>query len=202
MKRSPKPDTLANQIVAGGGSEPRAENDGDGATPGGRADWPEPCGDFDIRIDRDGRWFYHGSPINRMALVKLFASVLRRDADGAYWLVTPVEAVRVRVDETPFTAVALSATGTGRTQVLTVRTNLDESVTIDAEHGIRLAAPDAEGARVPYVNVRDGLEARVLRSVYYDLIALGVDAAQENDQIYGVWSAGCFFPLGTTNENH
>lgn len=201
MKRSPKPDALANQIVASEPPEAGVEGVEGGAEPGAQADWPAPCGDFDIRIARDGRWFYHGSPINRIALVKLFASVLRRDADGAYWLVTPAEAVRVRVDDVPFTVVALSATGTGRAQVLTVRTNLDESVIIDAEHGIRVAAPDVEGARIPHIRIRDGLEARVLRAVYYDLIARGVDAAQGNDQIYGVWSAGRFFPLGTINDN-
>src|SRR5262245_38316988 len=97
------------------------------------------CGDIDIRIGRDGTWFYHGSPIGRKPLVKLFASVLRREDDGDYWLVTPAERGRIKVDDVPFTAVEVNAAGSGTAQTLTFRTNLDDEVAADSDHAIRVA---------------------------------------------------------------
>src|SRR5215510_380036 len=129
------------------------------------------CGEIDIRIGRDGTWFYHGSPIGRKPLVKLFASVLRREGDD-YWLVTPAERGRINVDDVPFTAVEVNATGSGRSQSLIFRTNLDDDVTADARHPIRVASVPDSGEPRPYILVRDHLEARILRPVFYELVEL------------------------------
>lgn len=158
---------------------------------------PEPlCGDFDIRIARDGSWLYRGSPIGRKELVKLFASVLRRDPAGDYWLVTPVERGRIRVDDAPFTAVELTVEGEGREQSLIFRTNIDEIVTADRDHPIRVSYHGAAGEPAPYVLARPGLEALIVRPVYYQLVELGVEGVSGGESLFGVWSGGAFFPLG------
>lgn len=159
---------------------------------------PEPCGDLDMRIARDGTWFYHGSPIGRKPLVKLFASVLSRDEDGAYWLITPAEKGRIEVEDAPFLAVEVDAVGTGRAQSLRVRTNLDDEVTVDADHPIRVSHRAGTGEPSPYVLVRDRLEALIARPVFYQLVELGVEEVIDGDRLYGVWSEGCFFQLGKT----
>ncbi|MGE5477048.1 MAG: DUF1285 domain-containing protein, partial [Bacteroidales bacterium] len=128
------------------------------------------CGDLGLRIDRNGRWFYHGSPINRKEMVCLFASVLRRHQDGTYWLVTPEEMGTIQVDDVPFLAVEMFSCGCGREKVVSFRTNMDELVTVDADHGLRIAICPESGEPLPYVHVRDGLEARLTRSVYYELV--------------------------------
>ena len=161
---------------------------------------PVLCGDLDMRIARDGTWFYHGSPIGRKPLVKLFASVLGRDDDGAYWLTTPAERGRIDVDDAPFVAVEVDAVGDGRAQSLRFRTNLDDMVTSDADHPIRVSHNVETGEPSPYVLVRDRLEALIARSVYYQLVDLGVEEATDGVRLYGVWSEGCFFPLGTTTD--
>ena len=154
------------------------------------------CGDIDIRIGRDGTWFYHGSPIGRKPLVKLFASVLRRDSNGDYWLVTPVERGRIKVDDVPFTAVEVNAAGSGPSQTLTFRTNLDDEITADALHPIRVTLdPDSQEPR-PYILVREGMEALILRPVFYELVERAELRRGSDDEEYGVWSRGRFFPLG------
>ena len=150
------------------------------------------CGDLDMRIARDGTWYYHGSPIGRKRLVALFASVLRREADSEYYLVTPVEKGRVAVDDAPFVAVEVSVEGAGEDQLLEFRTNLDEVVTAGPGHPIRVAHNQLTGEPAPYVLVRDELEALIARPVYYQLVELGV----EHGASYGVWSGGVFFALG------
>src|SRR4051812_24678800 len=130
------------------------------------------CGDFDMRIARDGTWFYRGSPIGRKPLVKLFSTVLRRE-NGEFWLVTPVERGRILVDDTPFVAVEVDAVGDGPERRLTFRTNVDDIVTADEEHPIRVDHDPASGAPSPYITVRKGLEARILRPVYYHLVEMG-----------------------------
>ncbi|TXH37339.1 MAG: DUF1285 domain-containing protein [Rhodospirillaceae bacterium] len=155
------------------------------------------CGDLDMRIARDGTWFYRGSPIARKPLVKLFSTVLRREDDGAYWLVTPAERGRVQVDDAPFTAVELMASGNGQEQVLSFRTNVDDVVTVDARHPIRVDYVTGEGEPSPYVAVRDGLDALILRSVFYHLVELGEARRMNESEVFGVWSKGDFFPLGT-----
>lgn len=168
-----------------------------GRTPSlGESSPPGPylCGDIDIRIGRDGTWFYHGSPIGRKPLIKLFASVLKRDEAGDYWLETPVERARIRVDDAPFVAVAMNVEGNGRDQRLSFRTNLDDEVTAGAAHPIRVSLDASTAEPSPYVGVRSGLEALISRAVFYDLVAL----AEEDPRSYmlGVWSGGMFFPLG------
>ena len=153
------------------------------------------CGEIDIRIGRDGTWFYHGSPIGRKPLVKLFASVLRREGDD-YWLVTPAERGRIKVDDVPFTAVEVNATGSGRSQSLIFRTNLDDDVTADAQHPIRVASVPDSGEPRPYILVRDHLEARILRPVFYELVELARMHRIGDEEVYGVWSREQFFPLG------
>jgi len=159
------------------------------------------CGDIDIRIDRDGTWYYHGSPIGRKRLVKLFASVLKREPDGQYVLETPVEKGRIQVDDVPFVAVELSATGASEELELTLRTNIDEFVSVGPENPIRIAIDPDTGHPLPYVHVRDGLEARIARPVYYELVELGMERRRGKDHLYGVWSGGEFFVLGALSEH-
>ncbi len=151
----------------------------------------EPC-DYDIRIAADGTWFYQGTPIHRLSLVKLFATVLSRDADGVYWLKTPAEQGRIIVDDAPFTAVELTIEpGGGDAVVLRFRTNLDAEVEAGPDHPLRVAFDAETGEPRPYILVRPGLEALIVRSVYYEL----VDHACAVDGRTGVWSNGTFFPL-------
>ena len=151
--------------------------------------------DLDMRIARDGTWFYRGSPIKRLPLVKLFASVLRREGDGSFWLVTPAERGRVVVEDAPFIAVAVDKQSAGREQALIFRTNLDEIVTAGPEHPLRIETA-VDGTPAPYVLVRPGLEARLLRPVFYELVELGVEETVAGDTQFGVWSGGMFFRLG------
>jgi len=157
---------------------------------------PDDCGDLGISIDRQGRWFYHGSPILRKEMVCLFASVLHRAADGGYLLITPGERGRITVADVPFLAVEMFTAGAGREMVISFRTNMDEIVTVDASHPLRIAESGASGEPSPYVMVRNGLEARLTRSVYYELVAQGWEEDLEGEKVYGLWSSGIFFPLG------
>ncbi len=165
--------------------------------PPGSAGLPS-CGDFDIRIATDGTWYYRGSPIGRKPLVKLFATVLRRDDAGDFWLVTPVERGRVTVDDAPFVAVEMSAQGRGKAQVLSFRTNVDHWVEAGSEHPIRIAETPESGEPRPYILVRDGLEALILRPVFYHLVDAAVEERHHGRNAMGVWSNGTFFPLGDT----
>ncbi len=156
--------------------------------------------DFDIRIGHDGTWFYHASPISRKPLVKLFASVLKREEDGHYYLETPVEKGRIRVDDAPFVAVELNISGSGDDQRLTFRTNVDEEVTADARHPIRVDHENVNGGPAPYVLVRDGLEALIGRAVYYQLVDTGVERAGSDGPVLAVQSAGTWFDLGRVED--
>jgi len=148
-----------------------------------------------MRIARDGTWFYRGTPIARLPLVKLFASVLRREADGGYWLVTPAERGPIEVEDAPFLAVEVTREGEGRAQRLIFRTNIDEFVTAGPDHPLRTELA-ADGEPSPYIRVRAGLEARLARAVFYELVELGVEEPEGDAVIFGVWSEGVFFPLG------
>lgn len=158
---------------------------------------PTYCGDIGLKIARDGTWFYQGSPIGRMPLVKLFARVLRRDADGRHYLVTPVEKVDVDVEDAPFLAIEMEVRGQGCDQVLVFRTNVDDIVVCGLEHPMRFAVEPVGGGLKPYVLVRGRLEALVARSVYYDLVERAVPASGEAEPRHsgGIWSAGVFFPF-------
>lgn len=162
---------------------------------------PAECGDLPFLIRRDGTWLYRGSPIGRKELVCLFASVLKREEDGSFWLQTPAERGRIEVEDAPFVAVELDWTGQGREQMLSFRTNVDQIVTAGPEHPIRIAHDLLTCEPTPYLLVRPGagvpaVEARIGRAVYYELVALGVPEFIRGRQMLGVWSCGQFFPLG------
>ncbi|WP_138380301.1 DUF1285 domain-containing protein [Luteithermobacter gelatinilyticus] len=157
---------------------------------------PEFCGDIDMEIRRDGSWYYMGTPISRPAMVRLFSTILRHDEDGKYYLVTPVEKVGIRVEDKPFVAVEMTREGEGREQILRFRTNVDDDVTADADHPIRVEVNPETGEPSPYLLVRDRLEALISRAVYYELANL----VEKKDNVYGVWSAGCFFPLAQVEQ--
>ena len=155
--------------------------------------WNPPyCGDIGMKIRSDGVWFYAGTPIGRMALVKLFASVLRKDADGRHYLVTPAEKVDVAVEDAPFLAVEMEVKGSGREQCLTFRTNVDDVVEAGLEHPIRFEIETGSEGLKPYLHVRGRLEALVTRALYYDLVELAVE---HDSHGLGLWSGGQFFPL-------
>jgi uncharacterized protein len=157
------------------------------------------CGDFSMRIARDGTWYYQGSPIGRLPLVKLFASVLRRAADGRYWLVTPAEQGLIEVEDVPFVAVELVCSGSGPGQQVRLRTNLDEWVTVDDAHPLEMRIlPD--GTRAPYLRIRDSLDARVSRSAFYHLVWFAEPSPDGVEEVLGVWSSGRFFPLGSVDD--
>ena len=153
-----------------------------------------PCGDFDIRIARDGTWFYLGTPIGRHGLVKLFSSILKLE-DGKYFLVTPVEKVGIRVVDAPFVAVDFQTDGAGEALRLTFVTQVEDEVTADANHPIRVARDPETGEPAPYVMVRAGLEALIDRKSFYRLIDLAEVAEHEGQDWLGVWSGGSFFPI-------
>ena len=160
-------------------------------------------GDFDIRIGRDGIWYYKGTPINRLPLVKLRASVLRREPDGSHWLVTPVERGTVVVDDAAFVAVDVDripadATADATGVYLIFRTNLDETVVAGPDHPIRVEIDAETGEPSPYIEVRDGLEALINRATFYRLVEIAVERASPDDggEVLGVWSKDRFFPLG------
>ncbi len=158
-------------------------------------------GDYAIRIARCGTWYYRGSPISRKPLVSLFASVLKREPDGGYVLETPVERGRIEVEDAPFVAVELfwrdcACPDTGKPrQCLTFRTNLDEMVTADLAHPIRVALCPRTREPRPYVLVRPGLEARISRPVFYELVALAQPETIDGREVLGIWSEGTFFPI-------
>lgn len=156
---------------------------------------PDFCGDLDMEIKADGTWFYMGTPIGREALVRLFSTVLRFDADGNYYLVTPVEKIGIRVEDVPFLGVELFTEGEGRDQRITVRTNVGDIVVADGDHPLRFDIDAANDGVRPYILVRGRLEARLARSLLYELAELGEEHEVEGIAQFGVWSAGRFFPI-------
>jgi len=159
---------------------------------------PARCGKLDMRIARDGKWFYHGSPIPRKEMVCLFATMLTRRADGGYWLVNEHEECEIEVEDVPFLAVELFTSCCSGERCFSFRTNVDEMVTLDAQHSLRVVM-DGSGTP-PYLTVRDGLEARLTRSVYYELVALGHEEIIDGEKLYGIWSKGIFHPLGKLDD--
>lgn len=151
---------------------------------------PAHCGDIDIRITSDGAWRHEGAPIGRPALVRLFASVLRKDGDGFY-LVTPVEKLKITVDDAPFTAVGLVRDA----ETLRFVTNVGDIVEAGPEHALRVET-GSDGTPRPYLHVRRGLEALILRSVFYELVELGTPRSGPDGRRLGVSSNGCWFDLG------
>ncbi|MGB0575742.1 MAG: DUF1285 domain-containing protein [Alphaproteobacteria bacterium] len=154
------------------------------------------CGDIDMRIARDGTWNYHGSPIERKQLVKLFGSILKRDDQGDFWLETPVEKCRIQVEDAPFQAVEMSVEGEKLNQRLSFRTNVDDIVIAGPENRIRVVIDSETGEPSPYLKVREGIEALITRAVFYDLVELAVEIPGEGRTVLGVWSNGTCFTLG------
>lgn len=160
--------------------------------------WNPPfCGAIDMEIVRDGRWLYQGTPIRRPALAALFASILRREDDGHHYLVTPVEKVRISVEDAPFFAAELFLEGHGGTRLLGFRTTLGRVVVAGPEHPLRFAIEPGSGGLKPYINVAPGrgLEALVSRSLVYDLADLIEERSVEGRIVAGLASNGAFFPL-------
>lgn len=161
--------------------------------------WHPPfCGDIDMRIARDGTWFYQGTPIGRPALVRLFSQILRREGDD-YFLVTPVEKVGIKVDDAPFLAVDFEASGDGTRQVLRFYTKTQDDVVASAQNPIRVAQ-DATGQPAPYVHIRAGMEALIDRKSFYRLVDLAVLAPHQGADWLGVYSSGTFFPMIPASE--
>lgn len=157
--------------------------------------WNPPyCGDLDMRIARDGTWFYLGTPIGRFELVKLFSSILRRD-EGEYFLVTPVEKVGIKVDDAPFVATDFEVEGSGRDQVLTFHTHVGDSAIAGPEHPLRVERDPDSGEPSPYVHIRADLEALIDRKSFYRLAELCVHHDVEGESWFGLWSSGGFFPM-------
>ena len=154
---------------------------------------PAHCGDSEMHIARDGTWFHQGSPIGRPAMVRLFSTVLRREPDGGFVLVTPVEKLAIAVEDAPFVAVEMKREGDGRDARLAFRLNTGDLLTAGPAHPLRFA-DGADGPR-PYLLVRGGLEALVARPLYYELADLALAAGDEPP---GVWSDGAFFAFAPT----
>jgi uncharacterized protein len=165
---------------------------GGGKRPSGPLPKLNICGDIGLKIARDGTWFYQGSPIGRKPLVKLFASVLRREDDGRYYLVTPVEKVSIEVEGLPYVAVEMRREGKGEAQRLTFVSNIDETAIAGPEHAIGFE-PAPKAAFTPFIVMRRGLKARLARPVYYELAGLAVEGPDGEGP--GVWSGGVFFPF-------
>lgn len=157
---------------------------------------PSHCGDIDIRIARDGIWYHEGRPFLRDSLVKLFASVLRREDDGEYYLLTPAEKMRIQVDDAPFVAVQLEQVTKPQPSLL-FTTNLGDRIVADSAHPIRVEFDPTSGEPRPYIHFRDNLDALINRSVYMSLVELGEPFLQEGQSHLGVTSQGVRFDLGS-----
>lgn len=196
----PQPPTATDTLTGAsdtGGLEAlisRATRAGKGAPPVERWD-PKFCGDIDMEIRRDGTWFYMGTPIGRMPLVQLFSSVLRKDADGKTYLVTPAERVGIRVEDAPFLAVEMNVSGEGDGQVITFRTNVGDVVEAGPEHPIRFVDEDETGGLKPYILVRGRLEALIARAVLYEIVEYGEEIDIDGTQTFCLRSHGAVFPI-------
>lgn len=152
---------------------------------------PAHCGNSGMRIARDGTWFHDGDPIRRPAMVQLFSTILRREGDGSFVLVTPVEKLDIAVEDAPFVAVEMKADGEGEAATLAFRLNTGDLVTAGPDHALRIGGDGAEPR--PYLHVRAGLEALIGRSVFYELAERAVPGPGGT---LGVWSDGAWFAIG------
>jgi hypothetical protein len=161
--------------------------------------WNPPfCGDLDMRIARDGTWFYQGTPIGRPALVRLFSTILKRE-NGKHFLVTPVEKVGIQVEDAPFLAVEMLKEQQDNGRLLCFRTNVDDWVPCDAAHRLRFEAA-ADGGLTPYLHVRADLWAKVTRALYYDLVDMGEERVVDGNPMFGVVSGGEFFAMADAEQ--
>ena len=156
---------------------------------------PDFCGDIDMEIKADGTWFYQGSPIGRAAMAQLFSTVLRKDEDGETYLVTPVEKLRIRVEDAPFIAVGMEIEGEGDSRTLVIRTNMGDVVKAGPDHPLRFAVGDDDGGLRPYVLVRGRLEALFSRALTYDLMALGEEIDIDGRAMFAIRAGGVAFPV-------
>ena len=157
--------------------------------------WDPPfCGDLDMRIARDGTWYYMGSPIGRKPLVKLFSSILKREGD-AYFLVTPVEKVGITVEDAPFVATDFTVEGEGRDATVTFTTHVGDTATAGPDHPIRVVRDAGTGEPSPYITVRRNLDALIDRKSFYRLVDIGLAHRVEGVEWFGLWSGGVFFPF-------
>jgi hypothetical protein len=177
----------------------RAAGAGKGLPPVER--WnPEFCGDLDMEIRADGTWFYLGTPIGRMPLVRLFSTVLRKDLDGRTYLVTPVEKVGIRVADAAFVAVEMNASGEGSDRVITFRTNVGDVVEAGPGHPLRFVDEPRTGGLKPYLLVRGRLEALLSRPVTYELVAHGEEIEIDGRTMFAVRSQGEVYPIMPADE--
>jgi hypothetical protein len=161
--------------------------------------WNPPfCGDLDMRIARDGTWFYQGTPIGRPALVRLFSTILKRE-DGKHFLVTPVEKVGIQVEDAPFLAVEMRKEQQNNGRLLQFRTNVDDWVPCDTAHRLRFEAA-ADGGLTPYLHVRADLWAKVTRALYYDLVDMGEERVVDGYSMFGIVSGGEFFAMADAEQ--
>ncbi|MDI9245434.1 DUF1285 domain-containing protein [Marinobacter sp. CHS3-4] len=183
---SQKPEAIAEQIKSGTGnlSKPPIEN------------WhPELSGDIDIVVNRKGEWVYQGKPIPREAIVRLFSTILRREEDGEFYLVTPVEKWRIQVEDTPLLAHTLVSEGEGKARNLSVTTNVGEVLDIDESHPLSVGTYPDTGEPRPVIKLPHGLEARLVTSAYYDLAELVAAENPDAEAPIGVWSHGNFYKI-------
>jgi uncharacterized protein len=172
---------------------------GTGRKPAPVENWHPPfCGDIDMRIARDGTWFYNGSPIGRPALVKLFASILRKDP-ARYVLVTPVECVGIKVEDVPFIGVEMEESSTEHGPALRIRTNVDDEITVGHDHPLKFEKGEADGI-IPYVLIRGDLWARLTRTLFFDLVDKGEQEDCNGEAMFGVRSKGLFFPMAPARD--
>lgn len=182
-----KPETIAEQVE-------NAQASSNGLPPLDK--WhPELSGDIDIVIARDGQWLYQGKAIGREAIVRLFSTILRREDDGHYYLVTPVEKWRITVEDVPLLAHSLHASGEGREQVLSVTTNTGEAIEIGEAHPLHVGTYEGTDEPRPVVKLRHGIEARLVTAAYYDLADLVTEEATDGETAIGVWSGGNFYKI-------
>ncbi|MFN2362581.1 MAG: DUF1285 domain-containing protein [Marinobacter sp.] len=182
-----KPETIAQQVE-------NAQSPGTGLPP--LEDWnPDLSGDIDIVIARDGQWLYQGRPIGREAIVRLFSTILRREEDGDYYLVTPVEKWRINVEDAPLLAHSLVVSGKGREQVLSVTTNTGETIEIGEDHPLYVGTYQGTVEPRPVVELRHGIEARLVTAAYYDLADLVSEETIDGEMALGVWSSGNFYKI-------
>lgn len=161
---------------------------------------PEFCGNINMRITKAGAWLYMDTPITRHEMVRLFSTVLRKDGDE-YFLVTPVEKLAITVDDVPFQVVRMQRFGEGKQQTLSFETITDDKIIADAEHPIRISNDDKTGEPSPFLLIRGGMEGRISRAIFYELVDLA-EPMDGDDNIIGVWSGGVFFPLGQIEPDH
>ncbi len=182
-EKGSQPEKLAQDVKAAG-KEPPVES------------WNPPLsGEMDMRIAANGDWYYRGSRLKRHSMVKLFSTILRIEDDGCYYLVTPVEKFRIRVDDAPFVAHSLSVTGSDKAQRLTLVTNVGDEVTLGEAHPLIVEIDPGTGEPRPYVPVKRGLRALVERADFYRLVDLAREEQREGRTVWGVWSDGSFFPV-------